>query len=295
MVAAMAEMGEKIVDVRDLVSELSLRINCRTTFNKAFLHSERVPSSGTGLDPQAYRKLEAENIKLLATHNTLDMIPSLRLVLGRFDLGGINAKWTDVTMRKVSCAESILEWYRQHVPDGSVSAEGSETDFVETLLRLCKEGKYTVTIARSIILVRFRITRVLRCCHSDFVITRCALDATLGKILNSRFYFVVTSHLVQELLTAGSDTIASTLEWSLLELVRQPLYLERLQAEIDTKFGMSGPVEEEEAAQLPYLQVTGQLRAQSRNCSFSNFVFPSFWLVVDFQCFRNRINSCRLC
>lgn len=209
MVAALAASGENIVDIRDFVSELSLRINCRTTFNKAFLHSERAPKSGTGLDPVAFRKLEAENIKLLASHNTMDVIPSLRLTLGRFNVGGIHAQWKDVTKRKVSCAESILEWYRQHEPNGSVATEESETDFVETLLRLSNEGKYSVTIARAIIL---------------------------------------------ELLTAGSDTIAATLEWSLLELVRHPLSMERLCAEIDSKFGMAGPVEEEEAAQLPYLQ-----------------------------------------
>lgn len=61
--------------------------------------------------------------------------------------------------------------------------------------------------------------------------------------------------MVKELLTAGSDTIAATLEWALLELVLHPQCMERLHAEIDAKFGMLGPVEEEEAAQLPYLQV----------------------------------------
>lgn len=60
----------------------------------------------------------------------------------------------------------------------------------------------------------------------------------------------------QELLTAGSDTIASMLEWMLLELVLHPNCMEKLQAEVDEKFGMRGPVEEDEASQLPYLQVT---------------------------------------
>jgi hypothetical protein len=162
MVAAMTGgITKSPVDVRDTVSELSLRINCRMTFNKAFLNSGGVPgsSSGSGLDPQAYRNLEAENIKLLATHNNQDMIPCLRILFGRFDVDGIHAKWKDVTARKVSCAENILEWYRQR---GSAPvSEESEIDFVETLLRLTNSGKYTVTIARSMILVSFLIARVL--------------------------------------------------------------------------------------------------------------------------------------
>lgn len=63
--------------------------------------------------------------------------------------------------------------------------------------------------------------------------------------------------LLQELLTAGSDTIASMLEWMFLELVLHPSCMKKLQAEVDEKFGMRGPVEEDEASQLPYLQVTG--------------------------------------
>lgn len=59
----------------------------------------------------------------------------------------------------------------------------------------------------------------------------------------------------QELLGAGADTTGSTIEWMLLELVRHPQVKERLQKEIDAKFGMLRRVEDDEAAQLPYLQV----------------------------------------
>jgi len=65
----------------------------------------------------------------------------------------------------------------------------------------------------------------------------------------------------QELLAAGTDTMAATLEWVLLELVCYPQCMQRLQAELDAQFGMNGPVEEDEAAQLPYLQVIRHLCA----------------------------------
>ncbi len=56
-------------------------------------------------------------------------------------------------------------------------------------------------------------------------------------------------------MTAGSDTTAASLEWALLELVRHPVIMERLQAEIDATFGTLRLLDEDEAAQLPYLQV----------------------------------------
>lgn len=154
-VVAMAARTNEPQDTRDLFSTLALRINCRTSFNKAFVHSNCVPC-GSGkdgaLDPQGYRQLEEENIKLLATHNLQDMIPFLRVVLAPFGKDEIDAKWKDVTARKVACAELVLDWYRQR---GTVPDENGEVDFVETLVRHIEAGKYTATIARSLILVRF--------------------------------------------------------------------------------------------------------------------------------------------
>jgi len=152
---AVAIMGENTsipVDIRPILSEFSLRINCRLTFNKAFQFAEHNPSSGSAVDPQAFRRLEMESTKLLATHNILDLIPSFRILFGRFDLEGIHARWKDVTMRKVNCADSILNWYRKELPNGR---EDSEIDFVQTLLVLTDGGKYTVTEARALIFVSF--------------------------------------------------------------------------------------------------------------------------------------------
>ena len=89
-------------------------------------------------------------------------------------------------------------------------------------------------------------------------------------------------HPAKELLMAGTDTSAALLEWSLLELVRHPHVMERLNAEIDAKFGMLRPVEEDEAAHLPYLQVIRHFamiftKIQSSNCTVERgpFELPS--------------------
>ncbi|KAG0589599.1 hypothetical protein KC19_1G032800 [Ceratodon purpureus] len=65
---------------------------------------------------------------------------------------------------------------------------------------------------------------------------------------------IAINSFLSGLLAAGADTTATTLEWALLELARHPHIMEKLQVEIDAKFGMVRPVEEDEAAQLPYLQ-----------------------------------------
>lgn len=199
---------EEPVEIRPIVSEFSLRISCRTTFNKAFLNFENLPWRPGALHPQAFRNMETENTKLLGEHQILDMIPMLKFVLERFDVFGINARWKEVSALKEECTRPVIEWYRKHSSD-----DESTLDFVEVLLRLSEEGKLSKTCVKSLIL---------------------------------------------ELLTAGSDTIASVLEWTLLELVRHPHCMERLSAEIDGFFGTNRPVDEDELTKLPYLQAVAK-------------------------------------
>ena len=54
---------------------------------------------------------------------------------------------------------------------------------------------------------------------------------------------------------AGTDTVETTLEWAMLELVRHPSVLQRLQSELDSKLELGQHIEEDSASQLPYLQV----------------------------------------
>jgi hypothetical protein len=145
--------GNSPVEIRPVVSEFSLRVSCRTVFNKAFLHSERFSSSDSSLHPQTFRRLEMENTKLLAAHNIADVIPLFRIVFGKLDVQGIDARWKEVNVLKESCMSSVLGWYREHSPSRSAPAEESTVDFVETLLRLCESGKLTETAIKALILV----------------------------------------------------------------------------------------------------------------------------------------------
>ncbi|GJN16004.1 hypothetical protein PR202_gb02954 [Eleusine coracana subsp. coracana] len=63
----------------------------------------------------------------------------------------------------------------------------------------------------------------------------------------------VTSILF-DVFTAGSDTIAITVEWAMAELLRNPSIMDKARAEIKGVLGDKETIEEPDAASLPYLQ-----------------------------------------
>ncbi|XBH94358.1 hypothetical protein VPH35_085151 [Triticum aestivum] len=56
------------------------------------------------------------------------------------------------------------------------------------------------------------------------------------------------------LLTAGTDTSALTTEWAMALLVKHPVVMRKVRAEIDANVGMGRLVEESDITNLPYLQ-----------------------------------------
>ncbi|KAL8122470.1 cytochrome P450 93A3-like [Apium graveolens] len=60
--------------------------------------------------------------------------------------------------------------------------------------------------------------------------------------------------IVLDMFTAGTDTSASVIEWTLAELINHPSIMERARLEIDTVVGKSRLVEESDLVNLPYLQ-----------------------------------------
>ena len=74
------------------------------------------------------------------------------------------------------------------------------------------------------------------------------------------FVEVCICHVLKILVVAGTDTIGATLEWAMLELVRHPNVVQRLQSELDSNLELGQHLEEDLASQLPYLQVKHFIR-----------------------------------
>ncbi|KAL8122472.1 hypothetical protein AgCh_018989 [Apium graveolens] len=93
--------------------------------------------------------------------------------------------------------------------------------------------------------------------------------------------------IILDMLTAGTDTSASVIEWTLAELINHPIVMEKVRREIDTVVGKSRLVEESDIVNLPYLQAivketlrlhpSGSLipRQATEGCNIGNYYIPA--------------------
>ncbi|KAK7273725.1 hypothetical protein RIF29_14785 [Crotalaria pallida] len=58
---------------------------------------------------------------------------------------------------------------------------------------------------------------------------------------------------IWDLFVAGTDTITSTMEWAMAELLRNPNLMSKAKAELEQTIGKGNLVEESDIAKLPYL------------------------------------------
>ncbi|CAO2202176.1 unnamed protein product [Urochloa humidicola] len=80
------------------------------------------------------------------------------------------------------------------------------------------------------------------------------LDVLLELVAAGKIARDNVTTILFDVFTAGSDTVAITVEWAMAELLRNPSTMARLRAEIDGALGGKEAVEEADAARLPYLQ-----------------------------------------
>ncbi|KAH9564139.1 hypothetical protein CY35_04G008600 [Sphagnum magellanicum] len=57
-----------------------------------------------------------------------------------------------------------------------------------------------------------------------------------------------------DMLVAGTDTTATTVEWALVKLIRHPNVLKKVQDELDDAVGPEHIIDENDIPQLKYLQ-----------------------------------------
>lgn len=79
-------------------------------------------------------------------------------------------------------------------------------------------------------------------------------------------------HFEQVMLSAGTDTSASTMEWAMSLLLNNPEALIKARAEIDSQVGHSRLVEDSDLPHLPYLQ--GVMKETFRICPVGPMLVP---------------------
>jgi len=78
------------------------------------------------------------------------------------------------------------------------------------------------------------------------------ISIQLVKFVNDKLK--LACHLSQEMLTAGLESSALTIEWAMAELIRNPRIMKCAQTELEIVIGMNRIVEESDLHKLTYLQ-----------------------------------------
>ncbi|KAL5205431.1 hypothetical protein ABZP36_033640 [Zizania latifolia] len=84
--------------------------------------------------------------------------------------------------------------------------------------------------------------------HGDF------LEALLDLVSTGKMAREHVTVMLFEVFGAGGDSMSTTLEWTMAELLRNPRAIAKVRAELKDVIGDKETVEEEDAARLPYLQ-----------------------------------------
>ncbi|KAL0296605.1 UNVERIFIED_CONTAM: Trimethyltridecatetraene synthase [Sesamum radiatum] len=88
-------------------------------------------------------------------------------------------------------------------------------------------------------------------------ITRDVVDVLLQQAEDSDLDFKLTRDhikgLLQDLLVGGTDTSATTIEWAIHEILKNPRIIEKAKEELDRVIGRNRWVEEDDFSKLPYI------------------------------------------
>ncbi|EXC17810.1 Cytochrome P450 76C4 [Morus notabilis] len=132
-------------------------------------------------------------------------------------------------------------------------------DYFPLLRKIDPQGirrRMTVHFERILSLLDGMINQRLRVRESSGVVHGDVLD-TLLNIIEEKTEDInrhQVLHFLLVLFVAGTDTTASTFQWAMAELLRNPEVLSKARAELNQIIGKGKQVEESDIARLPYLQ-----------------------------------------
>ncbi|GLJ19382.1 hypothetical protein SUGI_0349210 [Cryptomeria japonica] len=98
--------------------------------------------------------------------------------------------------------------------------------------------------------------------------------------------------MLMDMFTAGTDTISGTIEWTMAELLRNPIVMRKVQAELDDVVGVERRMEEADIGNLPYLRAVVKevlrlhpaapliFRKADMSCEINGFLVPENTQVI---------------
>ncbi|KAG9452445.1 hypothetical protein H6P81_005349 [Aristolochia fimbriata] len=161
-----------------------------------------------------FRRVVGDIVMLLAKPNVSDFFP----LLARFDLQGVARE----TKSKIQWLDRIIDPMiveRLKIEWGQNKSQSStqlhDPDILQTLVHIYKEG-----------------------------ISDSEMSLTLNQIKG----------LIMNLVIGGTDTVSTTIEWTMAQMMKQPEIMRRAQKEVDQVVGLHQTVEEFHLHELRYLK-----------------------------------------
>ncbi|KAL5994703.1 hypothetical protein ACLOJK_024756 [Asimina triloba] len=215
----------KSVMVRKYLADVAFNNITRLAFGKRFVNGENV------MDEQGieFKAVVANGLKLGASLAMAEHIPWLRWM---FPLE--EEAFAKHGARRDRLTKAIMD---EHTAAREKSG-GAKQHFVDALLTL--QAKYDLSEDTIIGLLWVRIA------HAHFFPSPHSHECH-----SLNFHFCVH---VQDMITAGMDTTAISVEWAIAELIKNPRVQEKAQEELDRVIGLDRVMTESDFPNLPYLQ-----------------------------------------
>ncbi|KAL6652885.1 hypothetical protein ACP70R_011810 [Stipagrostis hirtigluma subsp. patula] len=167
-------------------------------------------------DEKTFFAIIREISEVFLAFNVADFVP----LLGWLDLNGINKRMKAARRALDVVVDRIVDEHLDRWRNGDVSA----ADMVDDMIAYLADGPGGDTREDGVELRDLRLTR----------------DNIKG--------------LIMDIMFGGTETAAATMEWGLLELLRNPVELKRAQDELADVVGLGRKVDESDIEKLPYLR-----------------------------------------
>ncbi|KAJ0941949.1 putative cytochrome P450 [Helianthus annuus] len=184
-------------------------------------------------------------VKILGQPNLSDFFPSL----ARFDLQGVERNMKKQLEKLEQIFASIIEdriKSNSEMSDDGIGDEGKK-DFLQILLDLKDQQDLNNTQVKALLLVRFTLT---------FVISNRHISIPPPQSVGFSSFDVNLKLLCQDASILGTAGMASLIEWTMANIMRNHEVMNRVQEELVKIVGPNNMVEESHLPNLQYLGAT---------------------------------------